>query len=540
MNEQLFHILQKLVVKNNIRLHQEELKLQLLSHPSYPSLHSITGVLEHFNVNNLALRLPPTQEVVDQLPKVFIANLETDHGEDLVLVEKKNSRIRVTTDTKKSEAIDNDTFISRWNGIVVAIEKDENTEEYKSDPASKITNGILVLLSLFIVGFFIFSKQAVFPIAHFLLSIVGTFLSVLIVRHELGLQTTASNKLCNLNESTSCDAVLNSDGAKILGLFKLSDVSIVAFVGYLAAWFLFLLNGLENYSLFIAFSSLAIPFTFYSIYYQYNVVKKWCPLCIGVVCVLLLQFAAFIIGGTSVSSIFFELNNALVFTAGFILVIPGWTFLKPLLKKKTNLEKLEVEHYKFKRNFSIFQALLEQEETLKTSQPIDGEILLGNDNAPIKLTLVTSPFCIFCKEAHRDIEKLLENKDINVSLRFIVNSNDKDDAFYKIISELLHTYHTKGKAATLILLSDLYAEDVDLLTWVENRNIHYNPGYDKIMDLQKSWCSENGINFTPGLFLFEKKFPKEYGRTDLLQFSDDLKDHLSHLALGPINERIAS
>ena len=54
MDAQLYQLLQLLIVKNNIQLHKEELKLQLLSHPSYPSLHSVTGVLEHFGVPNVA------------------------------------------------------------------------------------------------------------------------------------------------------------------------------------------------------------------------------------------------------------------------------------------------------------------------------------------------------------------------------------------------------------------------------------------------------------------------------------------------------
>ena len=130
MKEQLFHILEKLVVKNNIRLNKEELKLQLMSHPSYPSLHSVTGVLDHFQVNNLALRVPTTEEVFAQLPKSFIANIEIDNEDEVVLIEKKRKDLKITIDDKKIQNLSKEEFLSKWNGVVIAIEKDENIEEY--------------------------------------------------------------------------------------------------------------------------------------------------------------------------------------------------------------------------------------------------------------------------------------------------------------------------------------------------------------------------------------------------------------------------
>ena len=43
-----------LLRKNGIQFDKDEFLFQIQSHPSYPSLHSITGVLEHFNIDNIA------------------------------------------------------------------------------------------------------------------------------------------------------------------------------------------------------------------------------------------------------------------------------------------------------------------------------------------------------------------------------------------------------------------------------------------------------------------------------------------------------
>ena len=365
-------------------------------------------------------------------------------------------------------------------------------------------------------------------------------MSVFIVEHEFGMQSSTTNKFCNISQNTSCDAILNSAGANIFDIFKLSDISIVAFAGYIFAWLILAVAGIYNNTPFIAFTCLAIPFAGYSIYYQYNVVKKWCPLCLGVVCVLSLQFAMLLVGGTSVSSISFSWVEASLFLSGFLLAILGWSHIKYYLTNKTSLDKIQVEHFKFKRKFSIFQALYNQGKALKNVESIPGEILLGNDHAPIKLILVTSPYCIYCKEAHKDINKLLENKNINVTLRFLIGSTDKENDLYKIVSELLHTYQLEGKAATLLLLDQLYKDGAALSQWVQDRNIHYNPGYDKIMDWQLKWCTDNGIGFTPALYLFDKPFPEDYKRPELLLFTEEIVDHLSHLSVATTESRMVS
>ena len=50
MKSPLSLIVKKLLSKNAISFDKKELDFQIQSHPSYPSLHAITGVLDHFNI----------------------------------------------------------------------------------------------------------------------------------------------------------------------------------------------------------------------------------------------------------------------------------------------------------------------------------------------------------------------------------------------------------------------------------------------------------------------------------------------------------
>ena len=91
MKESLTNLVQKLLNRNKIPFDREELVFQIQSHPSYPSLHAITGVLDHFNIENIALDIPATEEVLSQLPDCFIAQVHNNQGESLMVVERKES-----------------------------------------------------------------------------------------------------------------------------------------------------------------------------------------------------------------------------------------------------------------------------------------------------------------------------------------------------------------------------------------------------------------------------------------------------------------
>jgi len=523
MNEQLYSLLKKLVIKNQIQLHQDELKFQLMSHPSYPSLHSVTGVLDHFSIPNLAIKLPTTREVLDQLPDCVIVVIDNDQGEQMVLLEKKKTGFLLTFNQTKKKRISTASFLEQWTGVVVAIEKDDAIEEIKKDPSSIFLRTAVMVLFVGLLVLFAMTFPTVFPIAHFLLSGIGLLLSVFIIRHELGLSSPMANSICNFSEKTDCEAILNSEGAKILGRFKLSDISIVVFLGYTLSWLIMLSSGINNFTYFMVLSVMAVPVISYSIFQQAVVVKKWCPLCLGICGVLFFQFAFLFTSNTWNQAVFFDPSAILILGIGLLTSIGIWSFLKPLFTKKNQLAALEITHSKFKRNFTMFHAMYDKGESLKSDVSVPNELVFGNELAPIELIVVTSPYCGYCKKAHRDLHELLKvGKDkIRLKIRFNVNVSDENSMLYPVVSEILHTYHSEGPIACLELLDTLYEEGANVAEWTKQQNIHFNPSYDSIMAQQSDWCQENQINFTPALYLNGKEFPKEYDRTDLQYFLED-------------------
>lgn len=542
MKEQLYYLLEKLVIQNNIRINREELKLQLLSHPSYPSLHALTGVLTHFGINNLALRLPASDATFAQLPIHFIAVVGKEEEEALVLAEKKNTKVELTFDQKKKEVISNEAFIERWNGILLAIEKDENVIESTESSFWKNARMAIAVLSGLFIGYLAYLNADLFPVVHILLSMFGLLISVFIVKHELGLQSTAVNNFCNLSPNTSCDAVLNSDGAKLFGLFKLSDTSMIVFMAYCFYWLLFFVNGSANFALLAIVSLLAIPVVAYSVYYQYRVVKKWCPLCLGIGAVLCLQATALLLTNFSIAGMTIHLPAFLFLPISFLAAIWVWTLLKPLLERNKTLSNLEVKHYQFKRNFSVFKALFYENKSLPNTEPIPHEIVLGKKTAALEIILVTSPTCFYCKGAHQDIHKLLKRvgDHIKVTIRFNVNVSDKEGKAYQTTMQLLDAYDQKGEAHCEKMLDEVYSENANLTHWLQKLKPVSNPFYDQSLEEQSRWCIDNDINFTPALFINGFTFPGEYERSDLIYFIEDLIELVETEVPAEHQQRIAS
>lgn len=522
MKDNLYLILKKLLVKNNISINQEELELQLTSHPSYPSLHAITGVLEHFNIPNVAVRLTPSQELLSQLPEQFIAVTKSDNGEAVVFVQQSKSKLKIEGQKGKSKDLSPIDFIKQWNGIIIAIEKDENVFETKDTILSKAIPYVSIFMAIAVMAWF-FNESSLFASWHLTLSVIGLIFSVLLIKQDLGMQSSATNKFCNLSDKTSCDAVLQSKGATLFGLFKLSDLSLVTFSSYVFILLSFAFKGLDNLGLIVVLSLASIPIVFYAIYYQAMVIKKWCPLCLGVSGVLLLQVIG-VFTFENISEISITVTPLIVTAIALTTIIIIWVAIKPIIKANKTLTAQNVENTKLKRDFNVFNSLLLKGDTLNELKKINNEIVLGNKNAPLELTLVTSPLCFYCKDAHAAITKILKqgNATIKINLRFMVDTAAPEQELYKIVSQLLHTYHTEGQEATLQLLHHLYSPTASIKDWIQQTEIKTNKKFDEVMDAQMKWCIDNKVNFTPAFYVGVYAFPKQYKRDELLYFVEEL------------------
>ncbi len=519
INDSFIFIIQKLLRSNNYIIDKNELSFQLKSNPFYPSLRAVTGSLQHFVKECSAIELPVNKAVLRQLPHTFIAQIKGTGQELFVYVENNENNIIVYSDSVDKQKLSQEQFLEIWTGVIVAIEKKTLTSGKRLSNYRKIFIGVLIII---VVGLFINLNAGIFEYTHFSLSLLGIVICWLIGMYEMGIQSGILDKIClESNEISGCDAVMNSSGAKLLGKVKLSDIGIVYFMSLTFIWMFCLYSHSSQVGI-VLISGIAIPFTLYSIFYQFWIVKKWCPLCLAVVSILWLQ-ALSIMLYTFNDLLSIDLNAILIISSSIVFTSILWSFVAPKILAEKNFHEVKANYYRFKRNFTLFKKTIAANPKVNVKIAGISEIIFGNRNAPLNLCFITSPLCGYCKEVHAMIGKILTLTDNNVQItvRFNINMNSTNNQSAKICSRLLELFHVSGENECTEALDDIYG---DMLPdkWTKKWGEVESSNYNDILLEERKWCLNNNVDFTPEIFINGREFPREYERTDLLFFIEDL------------------
>jgi len=358
-------------------------------------------------------------------------------------------------------------------------------------------------------------------------SIIGSIISILIVRKEFGYKDDFVNAICIGNsKNKDCDAVLNSKGANLTKDIKLSDLAIVFFIGSLLNVVLIQIQQLDLRIVYLI-NILTLPATIYSIIYQAFIVKKWCLLCLSLILLIWLNvffFVFFILRKTNFDFIPQEwLTMLICFSSVFL----SWVLLKPVFLSQNENKKLKYKFLKFKRNFKIFIGSLTSNKNISTYISNVNEIILGNVNTNFEIVVVTNPLCSHCKTMHNLIEDILKlfNQKVKIVIRFNIDIENKNNDALKICLNLNYLYHNSSNEFFLDALRNAYTQkpSIWLQKW-ESNNTDINQYYN-LLERQKRWCRNYKVNFTPQILINGYLFPKEYERTDLLYFIDELVDY---------------
>ena len=518
MNNYLTYLVSTLLAKNNVFFDEKELSFQIQSHPSYPSLHAVTGVLDHFNIENIAAEVSVSAETLSQLPDCFIAQIKNDDQKDLVLAQKEKLGYAIFISSSKKLKVTESEFLEKFIGIIVAVEKADEGVYFKSSLINiKYLNvGLFVLLA----SFFLYRNSLNwYAIIYLCLSLIGVIASIAILKQGLGLKTKIGGAFCSgADEKKDCDAVLSSKGTEIIKGYKLSDFSILYFSGLTILTFIQISNPVLSFSI----SVLAIPVTIYSLYYQYAVIKKWCLLCLSIVGVLWIQALFPLFTNKDVQG--FEINSFLVFGVVALTVILIWDYTRPFFAEVHHLRKENVKNVKFKKNYTLFESLLRKSPKINTQLVSNYEIVFGNKKSSLEIIIITSPFCSHCKPVHTMIETILKryNDQVKILIRFNMNASNKESDLVKVTCRTLEIYNTKGQKECLLAMADIYNEQ-ELNNWFKKWGECNNKEiYILELEQQVEWCKVHAINFTPEILINGHSFPKEYDRTDLVYFIEDL------------------
>ncbi len=515
-------VVQRLIRHYKLPISKETIIEKLYTHPEYPSLKSICDSFNVWGIKNYPMRMD--REELHETGSPFIAHIN-DGNEKLAFVPQLNGQSSITYfDTPdRGKSIDTNTFFQHYSGIALLIDPDEKVGEtgYQEKKQTEWMRRVLPYagaLSFILLLLFTFTSQhgkleiGLHYSGFFLIKVIGLALSFLLVQKDLNINSRLADALCGLTKKTNCNSILNTDASRVFGWIHWSDLGLI----YFMVGILILANnpGAGEYSIMHLLSLGALGYVVYSIYYQSVIAKVWCPLCLGVQSVFLVEAILSLI---FYSEMVFSMDSFLKYLsiAGIITFVVA--LAKGYFLEGSKSQQQKLQYLKLKRNPDIFIDLLKKGER-KTFDMKDQTFLIGSKQAPVKVTAFLSLHCKPCQKAFNQLKVLVGNESVAVYLIFSLH-DDKIKPFINKVGQLFQ----EDKAQDAIqLLDDWYNGNQRVQTIEKCESSKPKDRFDSIQQAHNGLFSSAQIQGTPTVFVNGYELPKEYEIADIPNFIDIL------------------
>ncbi|MEN2436552.1 ABC transporter permease [Weeksellaceae bacterium A-14] len=488
-----------------LKIDSKEFHFQFQSHPNYPTALAFSNTLNFLGIINEAYELE--KDYWEELPKEFV----TIYENNFTLVQRKGTQAKIFTDEEKQ--ISFDELKKNSKDFILLLEK--NTEE-KVSKKDTIFPKIIIAVVFGLLLSVSFLNWNLWSFLFQLLSFAGLYMFSEIFKEKFGKGSPLLQNFCgvDIKQSTyrdACKTIIQSEDFKIYNL-KFSDFGFIYFIG-LSILPLLVVN---MSILFCGISGLALCSIIYSVYYQISR-KSFCKICGVVIGILISQFAiAYLFFGLP-----FQTSEIIIAIFTFLVVFLGVYQFSVTIEEKEKHRKANIKNLRFKRNYEIFK-----DQLLKRDNKVDfkvntGGFILGNPNAEFKISIVSNPFCGYCKGAHLLLEKLILQYPNNLQAQIRFNYGGKNDTeLTYLLSVFKNLYINQGEKKFSKALNFWY-ETRDLDVFKEKYPLQNEIDLSDIIELSKD-NAINHLNFTPLLIINNYQFPKNYDREDISFFIDEL------------------
>jgi uncharacterized membrane protein len=511
-------VISLLINELHIPVTQQSIEEEIARHPSYQSMLAISELLDNWRIPNAAYKLTFEELADTEIPTPFIARFK----KSFVLVtgmDKEN--ITLYDGNGKKEKLSLIEFKDRYAGTILIAEKNEGSGE--ADYAIKHRKEKLDKLR---IPFVVTGAGVVF-LSFMLLSASYTAafswpLALLTLFKTAGVQSIDVNnpliqKLCGGANNKDCNAILSSKAAKVTEELSWSEAGFFYFAG---TWLTLLFNSSNPavMQLLALLNIISLPYTFYSIYYQWRVARQWCVFCCAVQALLWLEFFAFlpyVLHGLQTPAVT-DIARVLIAMA---LPVLAWVFIKPYLQLSKQIDPLKQQLRTFKYNTDLFQKMLN--DGVKYTLPDEEDsLIIGNREAEQVITMVSNPYCQPCAKAHKKLDEWLASReDIKLQVVFSVSSTDENDKKTKVASHLMSLQAGRDDVSLKKALDDWYEQkQKDYDAWAKEHPMTIQTPNTGALEKQKEWCKLTEIKGTPTIFINGRKLPKPYQTEDIKYF----------------------
>ena len=511
-------------------------------HPHKYNLYGLSKMLTDYDVENVATRIPDKENNISEIETPFIAQFSGD----FVVVDKIEPE-RISFLWKGAHHnLPVAKFVEAWTGIVLLAESSEKSGEpdYEKHRQTELINLLKKTAFFSFCGFFLLIAYLNYyrnnPISQLfgysimlLLNLAGLYISWLLLLKQINIDSQYADKICSLFKQKDCNNILESEAAKLFDIIGWSEIGF----GYFLTNVLILLFAPALITSIALLNLFTLPYAFWGVWYQKAKAKQWCVLCLLVQIVLWGIFIVNCIFGLQIPALLTrELIPLLIVGGCYIFSMLAINLLIPKLNTEKTIQSLKQSLNSIKANEDVFKTLLMQQPFYEVSQS-DSQILFGNPDAKLVITILTNPFCNPCAKMHARLENLLKETKGNVCIQYIFSSFNEslDYANRYMIAAYLNPPLLEGQEeaphipfwrgqgeATWQLLSDWFTKGKILReVFFEKLQLDMtNPAVEVEFQKHEVWKEKTQIRTTPTILVNWYKLPENYKIEDLRNFKE--------------------
>jgi len=486
-------------------------KQEITSHPEYPRLTSLVDFLDKGKLSYHAVQTDIS--CIEQFNYPVLAHIAVPGNQYVKVVRRSDEWRKRGSD------------LQYWSGIVIFSEPDSGWKNNDSLAFKRQRNRVLFIyscLGLIILAAFgiasLYQSNSLFILFVFF-SLVGAGLSFIALGTELGFDNQYVKQVCSSINSKGCEAVIQSPFAKGIAGISAADASLAYFCTQVV---LYIISSrfptISNAVVALAYTGVVV--ISWSLYTQAIILKQYCIVCLGIVLVLLAQ--GFI--ALSIHPFIDHFQEFGFFGGIYLTSLLGIVLIKRM-QKTINEGRTEISKFiQWKANTDLFLKQWDDEPAADMATWSD-DLIFGRSDAPLHIVVACNPFCNPCAETHKKLEKLIDqfSGKIKVQIRFLCKSIDVEDRYTKAVTAILKKGAVSAdNSECRDMLMDWF-KWMDYDKWVAKWQLSslapdmpVKERYDvtQRVKLHDDWTKDNGIQFTPTLFLNGKKIPGKYSIDD--------------------------
>ena len=259
-------------------------------HPYRYTLYGIQQMLSRYNIKTTTVRLKDKEDL-SKIDTPFLA----EAYKDIVIVKQMSKDGKFIYDWYGQEMkSSSEDFKKAATGIIMQILPDKSSKEphYKThkrkeytDNAEYLCIAILFLSLLALTSLHQNTYSSIMSIAFAITNAIGAIISYLIVRKTLNYDSVLADKICQMSKVSTCNDILQSKASKIFNRYGWGEIGL----GYFGSSAIVALISSNLTNAISFYSIIGMLFPVWSLWYQKFKAKMWCPLCLCILLVLVVE-----------------------------------------------------------------------------------------------------------------------------------------------------------------------------------------------------------------------------------------------------------